>query len=318
MEQYLNKTLHKEIQVNEYSQIDKLPLALRKKYVFSLVRVDLCEFLVIESSNTFSLTEMRKIHKQIENISGYPCAFYASYLNYYAKDKCIENGIGFIIENKEIYLPFLFVSINTLDKRSVPYCEKISFLTQKMVLIGLYNGWKNMNVSKVAEDLNVTKTSISRCFDELEALKFPYLVIKNRGRCLHFDEDRKKEWDSIKKILRNPVIKTIKLKKKISSNQTLGGLSALEHYSLIEDNQKETYIVLKKDIKSQNIQSNISSYEEDYACIVQEVGYKIDFKDGKAIDPLSLVLSLTNEEKGDSRISLAIDEMLEEYIWLED
>ena len=48
---------------------------------------------------------------------------------------------------------------------------------------------------------------------------------------------------------------------------------------------------------------------------MQEIGYQIDFGVGMAIDPLSLVLSLSDEEKDEPRISMAVDEMLERYVW---
>jgi len=59
----------------------------------------------------------------------------------------------------------------------------------------------------------------------------------------------------------------------------------------------------------------LATSEDMPACILQEIGYQIDFGARKAIDPLNLVLSLSNEEKEESRISLAVDEMLERYVW---
>jgi hypothetical protein len=41
----------------------------------------------------------------------------------------------------------------------------------------------------------------------------------------------------------------------------------------------------------------------------------VSFGKGDAIDPLSLLLSLTDDEKADERIEISIREMLEEYVW---
>ena len=54
---------------------------------------------------------------------------------------------------------------------------------------------------------------------------------------------------------------------------------------------------------------------EDPACIIQELGYQILFGNGDAVDPLTAVLSIREEEKSDPRVSMAIDEMLEEHVW---
>lgn len=39
------------------------------------------------------------------------------------------------------------------------------------------------------------------------------------------------------------------------------------------------------------------------------------YKAGNIMDPLSLQLSLSEEEKEDYRIGKAVKEMLEEYVW---
>ena len=54
---------------------------------------------------------------------------------------------------------------------------------------------------------------------------------------------------------------------------------------------------------------------EDPGCIIQELGYQIFFENGKAVDPLTVVLSISAEEKSDPRVSMAIDEMLGAYVW---
>ncbi|MCR4950199.1 MAG: hypothetical protein K6A40_02620 [Solobacterium sp.] len=173
-----------------------------------------------------------------------------------------------------------------------------------------------MTVTKTADILGVTKTSISRCFDELEALSIPYVHTKSRGRFLSVPADRKEMWETIRPVLRNPVIAAYSLKEKVTKNCRLSGISALAYYTMLESEQVPVYAVQKKDIASLDIiRSKISSAGETPGCIVHETGYQIDFEDGKAMDPLSVVLSLSSEEKEDPRISLAIDEMLEEFVW---
>ena len=46
-----------------------------------------------------------------------------------------------------------------------------------------------------------------------------------------------------------------------------------------------------------------------------ELGYFIDYENKSVEDPLSVVLSLTETEKQDERVKIAIKEMLEEYVW---
>jgi hypothetical protein len=59
----------------------------------------------------------------------------------------------------------------------------------------------------------------------------------------------------------------------------------------------------------------LSPSGETPGCIIQELGYWILYEDGKAVDPLTVALSTRQEDKENPRISMAIDDMLEEYVW---
>ena len=53
--------------------------------------------------------------------------------------------------------------------------------------------------------------------------------------------------------------------------------------------------------------------EEVPGCVVHEVGYSIPFCHGKTLDPLSIFMLL--EDIDDSRVQIALDKMLEDYVW---
>ena len=74
--------------------------------------------------------------------------------------------------------------------------------------------------------------------------------------------------------------------------------------------------MVKKDIKELALKDRLVDIKKDEpGCIIQEVGYMVTFGKGDAIDPLSLLLSLPDNEKADERIEISIREMLEEYVW---
>lgn len=57
---------------------------------------------------------------------------------------------------------------------------------------------------------------------------------------------------------------------------------------------------------------------EEIGCVVLEVGYFTDFLGKGLQDPLSVVLSLTEEEQEEERVDISINEMLEDYVWSRD
>ena len=132
-------------------------------------------------------------------------------------------------------------------------------------------------------------------------------------------ENRKEMWNEIHIHLRNPLIQQFELRENMRGVGLLSGMSAVSHYSLLNDNEYRTYAVGKKDIGQLAIeQKDIVVSGERPECIIQELGYIIPFGDGKAIDPLSAALLLTEDEEQDERVEIAVDEMLEEYVWYEE
>ena len=54
---------------------------------------------------------------------------------------------------------------------------------------------------------------------------------------------------------------------------------------------------------------------EEIGCEVLELGYFIEFNGKEVQDPLSVLLSLSEEDMKDERVQICVDEMLEDYVW---
>ena len=87
----------------------------------------------------------------------------------------------------------------------------ISFLTQRLIFIAVYEKWENVTVSEATAKLGATKMSVSRCFDEIEYLNVDILGMKGESRIITVPNDIKKLWEDMKAVLRNPVIARYKL-----------------------------------------------------------------------------------------------------------
>ena len=67
----------------------------------------------------------------------------------------IREGIPFVWEVHQIYLPFIGMLINDNKRQAVKTCSRISYLTQKLLLMALYQSWNRVTVTKAAELLGV-------------------------------------------------------------------------------------------------------------------------------------------------------------------
>ena len=316
MKEYLEKILHQSIDEKKYEDIGKLPLGYRNAFELSILKIGLQEFLLAAPVEDMNLTELRKMRIQLERYTCYLCVFYLKKVNWYAAPKMVEEGIPFVWENRQVYLPFAGMLLQENATRTPKNCTLISFLTQKLLLKALYENWEDVSAVQAAKFLNVSRMSITRCYDEIEAIGMPFLKTKRRSRRFFAMEDKKAMWNIMLPFMRTPVIRTFKPEREPALCMILSGTSALAQYSMLDDDSCITYALRKDQIRESGIKEIREVLQnEEPACYVQEVGYILPFGDGKAVDPLSLTLMLTEEDLEDPRVESCKNKMLEEYVW---
>ena len=192
MKEYLEKTLRQIVTIKENNDLyDKLPLAFKGRYDLFNVETNGMGWLAIQPKNDIGLVALRKDRAKVQNISGLNCALFLRSATPYIKEKLIEDGIPFVLKDKQIYLPFIGCLLSNSGERDIAPVELISFLTQKLILTAIYEKWDKVTVSTVAEKLGVSKTSASRCFDEIEYLNVNILDTKGIAVSKFFFDDFK-------------------------------------------------------------------------------------------------------------------------------
>lgn len=316
MKEYIEKCLRRPIIIESNKKLQKkLPLIYSKNYNLYSVFQDEVEWIIVQPKVELRLNKLRYDRNQIEKVSRLNCALFFNKLNCYSTDRMMEEGIPFIIEDKQMYLPFLGMLLSEKNNRRLVPVHTISFLTQKLLLCAIYERWKEMNVTQIAEKLGVTKMSVSRCLDEMEYLDIDILDVSGKNRKVSVEEEPREVWKKIRPVLRNPVIAKFQLAEDIELAKK-AGISALCEYSLLTDNRYPTYGITKKELQGLKLKSSRQiSTGEEIGCEVLELGYFIDFYNEKVQDPLSVLLSISKEDMQDERVEGCVEEMLEEYVW---
>ena len=316
MQEFLESVLKKSCSVKEnISLYNELPLAFRGRYTVYDVETNGMHWIAIQPKADAGLVMLRKDRAKVQSTSGLNCAVFLETTTFYIKEKLIEEGIPFVLKGKQIYLPFIGYLLSDSGVRDIAPVHIISFLTQKLILTAIYEKWDGITVSKAAERLGVSKMSVTRCFDEIEYLNVDILNMKGKSRVLTIPQDIRSLWENIRSVMRNPVIKRYDLKEDIHLKKR-AGISALCDFSLLEDNSYPTYAVTKKELSETGIaKMKRIQMGEEIGCTVLELGYFIDFAQKSTEDPLSITLSLSDEEKEDERVLISVNEMLEEYVW---
>ncbi len=316
MKDFLEKTLRQNISMEETEYLnDKLPLTFRGRYIFFKIETNGHPWIAIYPKIEVGLVTLRKDRLRIEKLAGLNCAIFLDTTTFYIKEKFMEEGIPFVIKNKQVYLPFIGFLLSNTNERDIPPVHLISYLTQKLIFTAIYEKWKEVTVSEAAGKLGVSKMSVSRCFDEIEYLNVDIMVMKGKSRVITIPVDIKKLWENMKSILRNPVIKRYELHNDIHLEKK-AGISALCEYSLLSDNEYPTYAITKKEITGIGVKTMKQVRQgEETGCVVLELGYFVDAWNKAVEDPMSIVLSLTETEIQDERVKHSVNEMLEEYVW---
>jgi hypothetical protein len=290
-------------------------LILRANYELYELKINGQHFLLARTRADIGLVELRKQQKRLETLTGMYCVIYLTSLNQYSREKMLEEGIPFVLENRQVYMPFLGILLRPKETRELKPCSRVSFLTQKLLLLALYDSWEKVTVTMAAEQLKVSKMSITRCFDEIESLDVPVLEKNGSIRYISSKGDKKKQWKLLKPFMRKPIIQEFYLQEDISANLIKSGISALSEFSMLGDNSYPTYAITKTQMKEYGMRERKQVPKGEIPrCVVQELGYLIPYNDGKVIDPLTTLLSMESQRK-DPRVDKAIDEMLEEYVW---
>lgn len=316
---FFGKTLRQNVIMTENKEVyKKLPLAYHGRYDIFTVETNGVLWMAIHPKDDAGLVMLRRDRAGVEKMTGLNCAIFLDRTTFYIKEKMMEEGIPFVIEGKQVFLLFIGYLLSKENERELAPVHLISFLTQKMLLMAIYERWNEVKVSGAAKRMGVSTKSASRCFDELEYLNIDVLGMKGKSRVINIPNDRKQLWQQIERMLRNPVIRRFILRKDMKLEKK-AGISALCEYSLLSDNAYLTYAVTKKELKASGVteEKQVSELEE-IGCAVLELGYFIDFSGKGLQDPLSVVLSLTGEEQEEERIDISINEMLEEYVWSKD
>lgn len=315
MRNFLTKYLKTEIKIKKYTADNRLPLAVTGLFELFQVGEGELHWLLVEAKENAGLIQIRKANRQIQKACGQYAVFAFDEMPYYMADKFLEEGIPFVVKDKQIYLPFLGMMIEQKKERVLAPVMELSFLAQKLLLMAMYEKWGVVSVTKAAEKMGVSKMSISRCFDEYEVLGMPVLTNNGRYRAMKAigsDVVLKQ----CREYLRTPVIKRIFLKKDRSHElEYKAGMSALCEYSMLDDNDYPTFGVLKKDMKGLGItKHDAAAPGDEIGCEILELGYMIKFNGKQIMDPVSVALALFDERQEDDRVEIAVKEMFGEYL----
>ena len=233
-------------------------------------------------------------------------------LSFRQKEYLIREKIPFIVDGKQIYLPFMAVYLQERCSAEKIPREEILPSAQMLLLHFIYGGAQELSTSQAAKDLELTPTSISRASRQLEEMGLLHIRKVGVQRIMQSEDSSKTLFQKAGDKLLNPIKRTVYIPKKYVGTDLLeSGYSALAEYSMLNAPNVRCYAAERisqwKDVMTNSLQnSQVQAAVEMWRYNPRKLSTR------NTVDELSLALAL--REDTDERVEEAVEEMLNE-LW---
>ena len=301
-------------------KIKGLPLYMISGREFYKVAYDDSYFFLVKlpSKSQYGIIALEKQMEKYREAVNAEIVYYFESVSTVQRNALVSKRIPFISGNKQLFLPFMGIMFSNVNREKKPAVKnRMMPATQKLFLYLLYQV-KDGSVlkKKAAEDLRLTKTSITRASDQLDAMGLISQEISGRETRMSLKYHGLEAYEAAKAYLINPVQKRLFIKagEKMDS-WILSGESALGMKTMLNVPSYPCYAISKDSDGIDTFESVDIKWQADDAYAEVEL-WKYDpdlFSSDGVVDPISLIMSM--QENVDERVEGALEEYLEEYEW---
>jgi DNA-binding MarR family transcriptional regulator len=331
--QYINETLGTNAIATPIQKdgLGKLPMFINEAYkLYNTILLN-NELLLVELRNNeeLSILQTEKHLQLIKTVFEKKVVLVIENLATYNRKRLIEKGINFIVAGKQLFLPELLIDLKEsyTNPRAKQKREKLLPSAQFLLIYHIIHRnkeWKleEHSFKEIAQELDYTPMAITNAIDNLKY----HDIVDVQGekeKYIRFRLERGELWRTVEQqnLLVNPVLKTVfvdEMPKDVFMLQT--NASAMPEYSNLNPSTQQYYAIEKTafyGLQKSNVLINPNDHEGRYALEVWKYNplTLVDElpNDMPVVDPLSLYLSLKDSQ--DERIEMALEQIIEEYIW---
>ena len=318
----LEQTLRNTFGMNCHIELFKLkglPLYMTSGRKFFKATMGEVSFMIIElfGKDKFGVTALKKQLAQYVDNTGLNSAYLFENVTRTQRNSLIANEIPFVALPDQIYLPFLGVVLNnSFKKKTVVTADKMTPATQCLFLYMLYRGGEDYTIKKrAADDLGLTKTSITRASVQLKKLNLIHEEYAGKEIRMIAKAKGYEFFELAKDYLINPVQKVIHSELYSKTGIYIAGETMLSRHSMLSEPKERTYAVYKGDAVAGELKDIDIRWQEDIQTFRIEL-WKYNpaiFAANGEVDPVSLAMSLSDNT--DERVEGELKTYLEGYKW---
>lgn len=305
-----------DLSLMKKEELKGIPIDTKLQFQFYLAIFNGYEFCLLKAKKeeNHASTDCLRLAKRLETMVNLPIVFLFQGLQFVERNRLIERGVYFIVSDKYAYLPFLVINTRETERKK---SEELSAVAQYILLYHLQvEGLEGASMVELERKFPYTYVTISRAFKTLDDLKLCKVSMdENRVKRLHFEESPKELWEHILPYLKNPVNRIVYCDAIADAVcMTYGGITALSHYTHLNPDETNTYIMDTKQYKKLQAFGALKNLNEAEGNIRLEVWnyppLSLDYA-----DPISLYLTL--KEDKDPRVEKELELMINK-LWLQE
>ncbi|WP_051589065.1 MarR family transcriptional regulator [Ruminococcus sp. NK3A76] len=300
------------INVVYYETISSMPNFINSRYKVQKVTLNgRAAAFVYPKTELDPAGAVKKHFDRISKSCGMAAVLVTDRLTYRRKEYLLREHIPFVVNEKQIYLPFMAVYLQERGDAEKTIDSDLLPSAQVLLLYYIYNGCGRLSTADAAKALGFTATSVSRASKQLEQLGIIQAEQQGVHKEIYSDKTPREMFMSAKGLLKDPVKRKIYVSKsEIKDDLLAGGYSALSEYAFINPPYVKEFA--SDSISKWEKSSTRSLLNENDQCRVALWRYDPGkLTNGKAVDRLSLALSLQNDKDAKAHICVDSHDMLD-------
>jgi hypothetical protein len=320
LKKYIFETFGVELQLKEpqTDELNRLPFFIKESYQFylgSLLERKIV-FVAQISEENMTPNQYEKQVKSIESAFNKPVVLILKEMEAYNRNRLIQRRISFIIPEKQVYIPNLFIDLKDYLKPEQQSKGHLQPAAQVLLLYHLQiQSLQQFNYKKLSEILNYSYITITRAVENLLSFEL-CKVTDTKEKELIFELNNKDLWDKALPLLTSPVKKAVFVNDSIPDEYLFkSNISALSYYTEISDNSKSYFAINQDDFKKLNkegIVKMFSQYDGTNYIELWKYNPKILTKN-RFVDPLSLFLIF--KDSNDQRTEIELEKLINKILW---
>ena len=260
--EYLDKVLGVKVTYDDV-EFKHLPNFIATRYRLQMVSMNEQKMIFLYPKTELEQIEVLKKHiARIQKNENLPVVLVLRELSFRQKEYLIREKIPFIVDGKQIYLPFMAVYLQERCSAEKKTREEILPAAQMLLLHFIYGGAQELSTSQAAKDLELTPTSISRASRQLEEMGLLHIRKVGVQRIMQSEDSPKTLFQKAGDKLLNPIKRTVYIPKELVGTELLeSGYSALAEYSMLNTPNVRCYAAERisqwKDVMTNSLQNSL-------------------------------------------------------------